>query len=337
MSETRGAYRYSTSPWPRGCLGRRRPGGGAGEPEDRRAHRRDRPADSDLYLRVGPVALPRDRARRPHGHGSRVHGRVEEIGSDVKNVEVGDFIVGSFVISDNTCEICRSGSQSDCVHREFVAQTVGTRAEKARIPHADGTLVATPEQPAPELLPSLLAASDALGTGWYGAVAAEAGPGKTVAVVAPPRVISFSASTGGTVRASSRIPNTSPPTTAAASPMAAKARYAHKVAACPISQPSRTRRSNSFHPVEHKTRENVQACGTLGYRPGPRSTRRPPSRTSRSPGRRARPDPRTALDRPAGQWACQETVLRTSRLPHEAAHRSALSAPWGCARRTAPG
>ncbi len=64
-----------------------------------------------------------------------------------------------------------------------MAQTVGTQAEKARIPHADGTLVATPGQPGPELIPSLLAASDVLGTGWYGAVAAQAGPGETVAVV----------------------------------------------------------------------------------------------------------------------------------------------------------
>ena len=51
------------------------------------------------------------------------------------------------------------------------------------MPLADGTLVATPDVPAHDLVPSLLAASDVLGTGWFGAVAAEAGPGKTVAVV----------------------------------------------------------------------------------------------------------------------------------------------------------
>src|SRR5205085_6051813 len=100
-----------------------------------------------------------------------------------KNVKVGDFVVGSFVISDNTCEICRSGYQSRCVNGQFVAQTIGTQAEKARIPYADGTLVPTPGQPDPTLIPSLLAASDVLGTGWFAAVAAEAGPGKTVAVV----------------------------------------------------------------------------------------------------------------------------------------------------------
>jgi threonine dehydrogenase-like Zn-dependent dehydrogenase len=115
--------------------------------------------------------------------GHEYVGIVEEVGSEVSTVKVGDFVVGSFVISDNTCEICQAGFQSKCVHAQFVDGTIGTQAQRARIPFADGTLVATPGQPDPELIPSLLAASDVLGTGWFGAVAAEAGPGKTVAVV----------------------------------------------------------------------------------------------------------------------------------------------------------
>jgi threonine dehydrogenase-like Zn-dependent dehydrogenase len=117
----------------------------------------------------------------PMGH--EYVGVVEEIGADVKTVKPGDFVIGSFVISDNTCEICRAGFQSKCIHAEFVAQTVGTQAERARIPHADGTLVATPGHPDEDLVPALLAASDVLGTGWYAADAAQPGPGKTVAVV----------------------------------------------------------------------------------------------------------------------------------------------------------
>ncbi|CAM5688942.1 hypothetical protein STENM36S_04930 [Streptomyces tendae] len=70
-------------------------------------------------------------------------GVVEEDGDDVKNVKVGDFVVGSFVMSDNTCEICQAGFQPKCVHAMF-ATPVGTQAEKACIPPADGTLVATP-------------------------------------------------------------------------------------------------------------------------------------------------------------------------------------------------
>ena len=116
----------------------------------------------------------------PMGH--EYVGVVSEVGADVKNVKVGDFVVGSFVASDNTCEICRAGYQSRCVHNVMMG-SIGTQAEYARIPLADGTLVPTPGTPDPDLIPSLLAASDVLGTGWFAAVAAEVGPGKTVAVV----------------------------------------------------------------------------------------------------------------------------------------------------------
>ncbi|MEU5891146.1 zinc-dependent alcohol dehydrogenase family protein [Streptomyces sp. NPDC047461] len=164
------------------------------EPGDVRVEDRDDPKivePTDAIVRLTATCICGSdlwpyRGIEPVDHTNMGHeyvGVVEEIGSDVQNVKVGDFVVGSFVISDNTCEICRSDYQSGCVHREFVAMTVGTQAEKARIPHADGTLVATPGQPDPELVPSLLAASDVLGTGWYGAVAAQAGPGRTVAVV----------------------------------------------------------------------------------------------------------------------------------------------------------
>ncbi len=116
----------------------------------------------------------------PMGH--EYAGVVTEVGADVRTVEVGDFVVGSFFASDNTCEICAAGYQSRCVHAELMGE-IGTQAEFARVPLADGTLVATPGIPGPDLIPSLLAASDVRGTGWFAAVAAEAGPGKTVAVV----------------------------------------------------------------------------------------------------------------------------------------------------------
>jgi threonine dehydrogenase-like Zn-dependent dehydrogenase len=132
---------------------------------------------SDLwpYRGIEPMDGP-----RPMGH--EYVGVVEEVGSDVRTIRPGQFVVGSFFASDDTCEICRAGYQSRCVHAELMG-SIGTQAEYARIPLADGTLVALPETPSEELVPSLLAASDVLGTGWFGAVAAEAGPGKTVAVV----------------------------------------------------------------------------------------------------------------------------------------------------------
>lgn len=131
---------------------------------------------SDLWPYRG--AEPVDHT--PMGH--EYVGVVEEVGSDVTTVKVGDHVVGSFVASDNTCEICQAGYQSRCVHQVMMG-TIGTQAEFARIPLADGTLVKVPGQPTQAQARSLLAASDVLGTGWFAAVAAQAGPGKTVAVV----------------------------------------------------------------------------------------------------------------------------------------------------------
>jgi threonine dehydrogenase-like Zn-dependent dehydrogenase len=118
----------------------------------------------------------------PAAMGHEYAGIVEEVGEDVQTIEPGQFVVGSFWASDNTCEICRAGYQSACVNRVLMGN-LGAQADLLRVPLADGTLVATPDIPSDDLLPSLLSASDVLGTGWFGAVAAEAGPGKTVAVV----------------------------------------------------------------------------------------------------------------------------------------------------------
>ena len=132
---------------------------------------------SDLwpYRGIEPIEGP-----TPMGH--EYAGVVEETGSDVRTIKADDFVVGSFMASDNTCPICQAGYQSRCIHVEYVG-TGGAQAEYLRVPLADGTLVATPSQPEADLIPSLLAASDVLGTGWFGAVAAKAGPGKTVAVI----------------------------------------------------------------------------------------------------------------------------------------------------------
>jgi threonine dehydrogenase-like Zn-dependent dehydrogenase len=116
----------------------------------------------------------------PMAMGHEYCGVVEEVGSAVKTVRPGQFVVGSFCLSDNTCPHCRFGFQSSCVQREFMT---GAQAPLARVPLADGTLVATAKLPADDLIPSLLAASDVLGTGWYAADAARVQQGSTVVVV----------------------------------------------------------------------------------------------------------------------------------------------------------
>src|ERR671927_1421465 len=114
----------------------------------------------------------------PMGH--EYCGFVEEVGSAVKSVKPGQFVIGSFATSDNTCPNCRYGYQSSCVHREFITRA---QAPVLRVPLADGTLVPTPGVPSNDLIPSLLATSDVLGTGWFAADAANVKPGSTVVVV----------------------------------------------------------------------------------------------------------------------------------------------------------
>ena len=123
-----------------------------------------------------------DAPTQPTPMGHEYCGIVEEVGPAVRSVKPGQFVVGSFFASDNTCPICQAGYQSRCVHSQYVGAG-GAQAPRLRVPLADGTLVATPDLPSDELIPSLLATSDVLGTGWFGADAANVQPGKTVAVV----------------------------------------------------------------------------------------------------------------------------------------------------------
>lgn len=130
---------------------------------------------SDLwpYRGIQSIAKP-----TPMGH--EYCGIVEEVGSEVKRVKPGQFVIGSFFASDNTCPHCQAGYQTSCQQREFVSTA---QAPILRAPLADGTLVATPDVPSEDLVPSMLATSDVFGTGWFAAVAANVKPGATAVVV----------------------------------------------------------------------------------------------------------------------------------------------------------
>ena len=130
---------------------------------------------SDLWRYRGISPVP-----RPTPIGHEFCGVVEAVGDSVTTVTVGDFVVGGFNPSDNTCPVCRKGAHANCQHG---AHYDGAQAERIRIPWADGTLVATPEPPADDLIPSILALSDVMCTGWHAAVSAGVGPGRSVAVV----------------------------------------------------------------------------------------------------------------------------------------------------------
>ena len=157
--------------------------------EQRPDPRIEQPTDAIIKLAAtcvcGSDLWPYRGIETVHGPAPMGHeylGVVEEVGPQVTTIKQGQFVIGSFFASDNSCEICQAGYQSRCIHAQLMG-TIGTQAEYARIPLADGTLVTTPEIPDDTLVPSLLAASDVLGTGWFAAVAADVQPGKTVAVV----------------------------------------------------------------------------------------------------------------------------------------------------------
>jgi threonine dehydrogenase-like Zn-dependent dehydrogenase len=155
--------------------------------EDRQEPKINKPTDAIISLSAACICgsdlwpyrgIAKFEQPTPMGH--EYCGIVEEVGKDVRNVKAGQFVVGSFATSDNTCVICRDGYQSSCVHREFVSEA---QVPFLRVPLADGTLVATNDPPPKEMVPSLLATSDVLGTGWFAADAANVKRGSTVVIV----------------------------------------------------------------------------------------------------------------------------------------------------------
>jgi threonine dehydrogenase-like Zn-dependent dehydrogenase len=130
---------------------------------------------SDLwrYRGIQEVTAP-----TPIGH--EYVGVVEAVGHDVTTIKPGQFVVGGFLTSDNTCPVCQAGAHANCLN---VTGYDGCQAELIRVQNADGTLLATPEQPDDAMVPSLLALSDVMCTGWHAAVSAEVRPGGTVVVV----------------------------------------------------------------------------------------------------------------------------------------------------------
>ena len=126
----------------------------------------------------------------PSRIGHEFVGVVEAVGDEVATLTVGDFVIAPFALSDNTCVHCANGVQTSCVrgawwggHDDHALPIDGGQGEYVRVPMADGTLVATPGQPAAALIPSLLTLSDVMGTGHHAALAAGVGPGRTVVVV----------------------------------------------------------------------------------------------------------------------------------------------------------
>ena len=126
----------------------------------------------------------------PHRIGHEFVGIVEAVGTDVVTVKVGDFVIAPFYDCDNTCVNCRNGVSTSCLNGGWWGAddrlggfADGAQGEKVRVPHADGSLVATPTMPDDALIPGLLTLADVMGTGHHAAVSAGVTPGSTVVVV----------------------------------------------------------------------------------------------------------------------------------------------------------
>jgi threonine dehydrogenase-like Zn-dependent dehydrogenase len=129
------------------------------------------------------------RGESPHPAGSIGHefiGVVEDVGAQVGEVAVGDFVIAPFIFSDMSCPHCLNGSTLSCVRGGSFGngQIDGGQGEAVRVPLAGSTLVPVPGSGhSDQTLKSLLALSDVMATGHHAAVSAGVKPGDTVAVV----------------------------------------------------------------------------------------------------------------------------------------------------------
>jgi len=126
----------------------------------------------------------------PHRIGHEFVGVVEEIGADVTKIKVGDFVIAPFYDCDNTCINCRNGVSTSCLNGGWWGSddklggfADGAQGERVRVPHADGSLVATPGMPEDSQVPGLLTLADVMGTGHHAALSAGVTQGSTVVVV----------------------------------------------------------------------------------------------------------------------------------------------------------
>lgn len=140
---------------------------------------------SDLWSYRGERPTPQP---RPIGH--EFIGIVEEVGDGVERLAPGRFVIAPFTHSDGTCVHCRRGLTSSCENLGVWGATGadgrqlgGAQAELIRVPFADGTLVALPQQPDTGDYRDLLALSDVMPTGHHAARCAQVSDGATTVVV----------------------------------------------------------------------------------------------------------------------------------------------------------
>jgi alcohol dehydrogenase len=139
---------------------------------------------SDLWFYRGISGIGEGTPGNRTGH--EFVGIVEETGSDVRSVRPGEAVIAPFAWSDGTCEFCRAGLQTACLHGGFFgSEGHGAQAQFVSVPLADGTLVKMPDAIAndDDKRNASVTLCDVMGTGHHGVVRAQTVPGSTIVIV----------------------------------------------------------------------------------------------------------------------------------------------------------
>ena len=135
---------------------------------------------SDLHIKHGSVP----RAIEGITVGHEMVGIVEEVGSEVRSVKVGDRVTVNVETFCGECFFCKRGYVNNCTDPDggwaLGCRIDGGQAEYVRVPHADQGLNRIPDTVSDE---QALFVGDILATGYWAAKISEIAPDDTVLII----------------------------------------------------------------------------------------------------------------------------------------------------------
>lgn len=135
---------------------------------------------SDLHIKHGSVP----KAEKGITVGHEMVGVVEEIGSDVKNVKIGDRVTVNVETFCGECFFCKNGYVNNCTDKNggwaLGCRIDGGQAEYVRVPYADNGLNIIPQNVTDE---QALFVGDVLATGFWATRISEIKKEDTVLII----------------------------------------------------------------------------------------------------------------------------------------------------------